>query len=326
VADLTYRMAIADAMRVEMRRDPTVFIMGEDVRSPLWASAGLVDEFGPLRVLDTPISESGFVGAAVGAAMAGLRPIVDMTICSLMYCAMDQFVSQAAKNRYMFGGQVSIPVVYRAGMHYGKAASAQHSDRNYPMFMGVPGLKVVAPSTPADAKGLLASAIRDDNPVLFFEDTSLSARHGPVPDGEHLVPLGVADVKRAGTDVTIVGIAGAVAKALEAADQLDQIGIAAEVVDPRSLVPLDHATILASVAKTGFLVIADPAHMTCSAASEIAAIVAEHGFRSLKGPIIRVATPDVQVPFSPALERSLYPSADRIVVAARRLVTGAGAG
>ena len=211
-------------------------------------------------------------------------------------------------------------------MHYGKAASAQHSDRNYPMFMGVPGLKVVVPSTPADAKGLLASAIRDDDPVLFFEDTSLSARRGLVPDGEHLVPLGVAEVKRVGSDVTIVGIAGAVTKALDAANELSSLGISAEVVDPRTLVPLDRAAILASVAKTGRLVVTDPAHLTCSAASEIAAMVVEDGFTSLKGPIVRVATPDVQVPFSTALERSLYPSVGRIVAAARRLVTGVDAG
>jgi len=320
MADLTYRMALADAMRVEMRRDPTVIIMGEDVRSALWASAGLLEEFGPSRVLDTPISETAFVGAAVGAAMTGLRPIVDMTICSLMYCAMDQFVSQAAKNRYMFGGQVSVPMVCRAGMHYGKAAGAQHADRNYPMFMGVPGLKVVAPSTPSDAKGLLAASIRDDDPVLFFEDTTLSTRKESVPDDEWIVPLGQGEVKRLGSDITLVGIAGAAARALEAAELLAREGISAEVVDPRTLVPLDRDLILESVAKTGRLVVADPAHLTCSAASEVAATVAEHGFASLRAPIARVATPDVHVPFSPALEKTLYPSAEGIAAAARRLL------
>jgi acetoin:2,6-dichlorophenolindophenol oxidoreductase subunit beta len=312
---MTYLQAVREAMQEEMRRDERVFVMGEDIRAPLWAEHGFFEEFGPMRVLETPISEAGFVGAAVGAAMTGMRPIVDMTIASLMFCAMDQFVSQAAKARYLFGGQTSVPVVYRAGMMYGGSSASQHSDRPYPMFMGVPGLKVIAPATPSDVKGLLKAAIRDDDPVICFEDVTLWMSAGEVPDGDHIVPLGVADVKRSGNDVTIVSVAGALVHALSAAERLEGEGISAEVVDVRTLVPLDRDTVLASVAKTGRLVIADPAHRTCSAASEIAAIVIEEGFSTLAGPIMRVTMPNVQVPFSPPLERLMLIDADKIVAA-----------
>ncbi len=293
--------------------------MGEDVRSGVFGATGdLVDEFGPDRVLDTPLSEAGFVGAAVGAAMTGLRPIVDMSVASFMYVAMDQFISQAAKNRYMFGGQANIPVVFRAGMFYGASSAAHHSDRPYSMFMNVPGLKVIAPTTPYDVKGMLKAAIREDDPVLCFEDGTLWSRKGPVPEEEYLVELGRADVKRQGSDVTVVAVAGAVVHALAAAERLAADGISVEVIDPRSLVPLDAETLLGSVRRTGRLVVVDPAHRTCSAASEIAAIVAEEGFWDLRAPIVRVTTPDTQIPFSPALERGLYPTSDRIVEAVRR--------
>lgn len=314
IREISYLQAVVEAHFEEMHRDPRVILMGEDVRSGVYGSTGgLVDEFGPERVLDTPLSEAGFVGAAVGAAMTGLRPIVDISVASFMYVAMDQFVSQAAKNRYMFGGQANIPVVYRAGMFYGASSGAHHSDRPYPMFMNVPGLKIIAPTTPYDIKGMLKTAIREEDPVLCFEDGTVWSRKGPVPEEEYLVPLGVADVKRSGGDVTVIAIAGSVIHALDAAERLAGEGISVEVIDPRSLVPLDVATLCESVQKTGRLVVADPAHGTCSAASEIAAIIAEESFWDLRAPIIRVTTPDIQIPFSPSMEQGLYPSAKSIV-------------
>jgi acetoin:2,6-dichlorophenolindophenol oxidoreductase subunit beta len=297
---ISFLQAIRDAMQEEMRRDDRVIVLGEDIRAPLWAEYGFIDEFGPNRVLETPISEAGFVGAAVGAAMTGLRPIVDMTIASLMFCAMDQFVSQAAKARYMFGGQTSVPLVVRAGMMYGGASASQHSDRPYPMFMGIPGLKIIVPATPADAKGLLKSAIRDDDPVICFEDVTLWMSSGDVPDGDVTVPLGVADVKREGSDITLASVAGALPHCLAAAEELDRI--------------------LESVAKTRHLVVADPAHQTCGAACEISAIVAEDGFHHLAGPIARVTMPNVQVPFSPALERLMLLTPQKVADAARRVL------
>ena len=253
--------------------------------------------------------------------MAGLRPIVDLTVASFMFVAMDQFVSQAAKSRYMFGGQATVPVVYRQALYYHGGTAAHHADRPYPMFMNVPGLKIIAPSNGPDLKGLLKSAIRDDNPVLCFEDATLWGRRGrgPAPEAEdHLVPLGVASIPRAGTDLTIVGIAGGVRLALDAAEQLAEEGISAEVVDPRTLVPMDWDTILSSVARTGHLVVVDPANRTCSAASEISAQVVEHCFDALQAPIIRVTTDDVHVPFSPVLEKQIYPNVEKVVAAARR--------
>lgn len=319
--DPTYLQAIYQAQVEEMRRDPSVIIMGEDLRSNLFgAAAGFLEEFGETRVMDTPLSENGFVGAGVGAAMTGLRPICDLTIASFVYCAMDQFVSQAAKNRYMFGGQGSIPVTYRAAMMYGGSNGAHHADRPYPMLMGVPGLKIIAPSTPADMKGLLKTAIREDDPVFSFEDAGLWLTRGRIPEGDHLVPLGVADVKREGTDVTVVAIAGAVRHALAAAEELERERISVEVVDPRTLVPMDWETIIRSVEKTGRLVVVDPAHRTCSAGSEIAATVAENAFFSLTSPIVRVTTPDMQIPFSPALLPQLFPSAATVATAVRRVV------
>jgi pyruvate dehydrogenase E1 component beta subunit len=317
--ELTYLQAVYEAQREEMQRDPRVFIMGEDIRSSVYGTtAGFVEEFGVERVRDTPLSENGFIGAAAGAAMVGTRPIVDVTIASFLYVAMDQLVSITAKATYMYGGQTQVPVVIRAAMFYGNSFAAQHSDRPYPLFMGVPGLKIIAPATPYDLKGLLKSAIRDDDPVLCFEDGTVWFAKGPVPEEEYLVPLGQAEVKRAGSDVTVVAVAGAVPVALAAADELDAQGIGAEVVDPRTLVPLDKATILRSVEKTGHLVVVDPAHKTCSAASEVAAIVAEEGFWTLQAPIIRVTTPDMHPPFSPPLEQGFYPTTDKIVQAVQQ--------
>jgi|SRR5581483_844461 len=319
--ELTYLQAIAEAGWQEMQRDPTVFVMGEDIRSGLFgATAGFLEEFGPERVRNTPISEAGFVGAAIGAAMTGMRPIVDMSISVFLYVAMDQVVSQAAKDTYLFGGQARIPIVIRSALFYGGSNAAHHSDRPYPMFMNVPGLKIITPATPYDAKGLLKSAIRDDDPVLSFEDCTLWYSKGDVPEDDYTVPLGSADVKHEGSDVTVVAIAGAVPHAIAAATKLAPDGISVEVVDPRSLVPLDRDTILRSVAKTGRLVVADPAHTTCSAASEISAIVVENAFGDLVAPILRVTTPDVQIPFSPPLERTLYPNAEKIAIAVRRVM------
>ena len=318
MAVITFVQAINEAIIEEMRRDESVIMMGEDIRRAVYgATAGLFDEFGEKRVMDTPLSESGFFGAAVGAAVVGMRPIVE-TLSSFIWVAMDQVVSQAAKMRYMFGGQAKIPVVFRATMYYGGGAAAHHSDRNYPMFMNVPGLKIVVPSNPADMKGLLKTAIRDDDPCMVFEDGTLFGTRGEVPEGEFLVPFGEANVLRRGTDCTVVAIAGSVQLALDAAEELEVEGVSVEVIDPRTLVPLDKGAILESVTKTGRLVIADPAHRVCSAASEISAVVAEEGFWSLRAPIGRVASEQVNIPYSPVLEKLVYPTKEKIVAAVRR--------
>ena len=309
---MSYRDAIREAMAEEMRRDPHVVVFCEDGRFWTMPTNGFVDEFGPDRVPVMPISEEGFTGAAIGAAMTGVRPVVDYTIANLMYVAWDQIVNHAAKNRYLFGGQGSVPVVFRAAMKYANATAAQHSDRPYPQLMNVPGLKIVVPSNPADALGLLKSAIRDDDPVVYLEPLRLWGVKGEVPDGDHLVPLGRAAVAREGRDATVVAIGDAVPAALLAAQGLAGRNVGIEVIDPRTLVPLDKTAILESVAKTGRLVIADPAHKTCGAAAEIAAIVAEEGFASLKAPIVRVTAPDVHPPFSMALEKLMYPTPERI--------------
>lgn len=318
----TFKQAIVDAQAEEMRRDLNVFVMGEGIRADLYGTTtGLFKEFGPERVRDTPLSEAAIVGAAVGAAMTGMRPIVDFGVSAFLYVAMDQLVSQAAKIRYMFGGQSGAPIVVRTGMMYQGSLAAQHSDRPYPLFMHIPGFKVVVPSNPHDAKGLLKSAIRDDDAVLFFEDSVLASMKQEIPDDEYLVPFGVAAIVRSGTDVSIVAIGGSLQQAMKAAEELDRGGISAEVIDPRTLVPLDEAAILASVAKTGRLVLVEPANRTCGATAEIAAIVVEKAFRDLSAPIVRVTTPQTHIPFSHVIERPLYPSADKIVSAARVVFT-----
>lgn len=314
--------AIRDAQYEEMSRDPRVFMMGEDLASNLFGTTtGLVEAFGRERVRNTPISEAGFIGAAAGAAMVGMRPIVDVTIASFIYPAMDQLVSIIAKSRYLYGGQARLPLVLRLSMFYGNSTAAQHSDRPYPMLMAVPGLKIIIPSNALDMKGLLKSAVRDDDPVLSFEDAALWSAKAEIPDdADFLVPLGKAAIKREGTDVTVVALAGAVTQSLAAATELAKEGISVEVVDPRTLVPLDIETILASVRKTGRLVAVDPAHRTCSAASEIAATVAERAFGSLRAPVLRVTTPDTHVPFSPPLEARLFPNRKTIAEAIRSVV------
>ena len=319
---LGFLQAINRAQTEEMARDERVILMGQDLRANVFgAAAGALDAFGPSRVRDLPLAEAGSIGIAAGAAMAGLRPVIDLTVASFVFGAMDQFVSQLAKARYMFGGQATLPVVVRAALYYHGGTAGHHADRPYPMFMNVPGLKIILPSTAPDLLGLLKSAIRDDNPVLCFEDANLWGRkgRGPLPTaGDHIVPLGRAAVRRTGTDVTIVGIGLGAFLAEQAAAELAEDGISAEVIDPRTLVPMDWPAILESVSRTGRLVVVDPANRTCSAASEIAARVVEDCFGDLRGPVVRVTTDDTHVPFSPALEKQIYPTKDKIVAAVRR--------
>ncbi|MDP2952638.1 MAG: transketolase C-terminal domain-containing protein, partial [Chloroflexota bacterium] len=273
-------------------------------------------DVGEERILDTPLSESAFMGAAVGATAAGMRPIVQ-SLSSFVWVAMDQIVSPAAKMRYMFGGQARLPIVYRFSMLWGARVAAHHSDRPHSMFMNMPGLKIVLATTPADAKGLMVTAIRDDDPVIFFEDRGVVGLRGEVPEGEYTIPFGVGDIKRVGSDVTVVALGGMMPRSLAVAEKLAKEGVSGEVVDPRTLVPLDKDIILKSVAKTGHLVVVDVAHSTCSAASEIAAMVAEQGFWDLRAPIQRVCSHNVHVPFSQALEDLVYPDEARIEAAIR---------
>ena len=327
---MSYLGAIGAAQREAMEADERVIIIGEDVEANVYGTTGagksrkdkgdFLEMFGSSRIRNTPISEEVIVGAAAGAAMTGLRPIVDLSYSSFLYMAMDQFVNQVAKNRYMFGGQASMPVVFRSAMFYGLNTGAHHSDRPYPMFMNVPGLKIMVPASPTDAKGLLRTAVDLDDPVLTFEACPLWGLKEEVPEEEFWIPFGQGRVVRSGTDVTVVAISSSVPEAAAAADLLAEEGISVEVIDPRTLVPLDADLILESVARTGRLVVADPAHRTCGAAAEISAIVAEEGFASLRAPITRVTTPDTQIPFSPALEKQLYPSSADIATAVRAAV------
>ncbi|RXZ65085.1 alpha-ketoacid dehydrogenase subunit beta [Pelagerythrobacter rhizovicinus] len=315
---LSYLQAIVEAQREEMRRDERVILMGEDIA--VYGAQTLFDEFDEKRLRNTPISENSFVGVGVGAALTGLRPVVDLTIASFCYLASDQIINQAAKLRFMTGAQLAVPLVVRTSTFYNNRTAAQHADRPYPLFMNTPGLKVLAPSTASDAKGLLKSAIRDDDPVVIFEDINLWGKKEEVPtDEDFLVPIGKAAVRREGSDVTIVSIAGCLPHALSAADALAKDEVEAEVIDLRTIAPLDKETILASVAKTGRLIIADNSHKVGSVASEIAAMVSEEGFESLKKPIQRVAAPQVHVPYNAALEKQLFVSKDRIIDAVRAI-------
>ena len=326
---MSYLGAIGAAQREAMDADSRVIIMGEDVEANVYGTMGgksrsdkgdFLQLFGPNRIRNTPISEEVMVGAAAGAAMTGLRPIVDLSYSTFLYMAMDQFINQVAKSRYMFGGQSSMPVVFRSAMFYGLSTAAHHSDRPYPMFMNMPGLKIMVPASPTDAKGLLRSAIDMDDPVMSFEACMLWGMKEDVDEGEFRIPFGVARTVRAGTDVTLVAISSAVSQAVLAAKTLEAEGISVEIIDPRTLVPFDSDAILNSVARTGRLVIADPANKTCGAAAEISAIVAEQAFDCLKAPIMRVTTPDTHIPFSPALEKQLYPNALNIAEAVRKVV------
>ncbi len=313
---ITFTQAINEALFEEMERDPLTFVMGEDVLlAPFGATKGLAKKFGEARVRNTPISEAGFVGAAVGAAMAGVRPICEVEFASFFYCAFDQVCNQAAKLRYMSGGQAKLPITFRSVFGAMGGAAAQHSETVYAQFLSVPGLKLIVPSGPSDMKGLLKSAIRDDNPCIVFEHGALGRLKEEVPAGDHLVPLGKAAIKREGRDVTVVAIGAMVPKALSVAAKLDKQGIAVEVLDPRTLIPLDEDAILASVEKTNKVVVADEGHLRGGAAADIAAMIAEKGFDFLDAPVRRVTALDVPIPFSPPLEKAAVPGEDRIEAA-----------
>jgi len=321
MAMTTFVQAINEALSEEMERDPLTFVMGEDVvLSAFGATKGLVDKFGLKRVRNTPIAEAGFVGAAVGAAMAGTRPICEVEFASFFYCAFDQVCNQAAKLRYMSGGQAKLPITFRCVFGAMGGAAAQHSETVYAQFLSVPGLKLVVPSGPSDVKGLLKSAVRDDNPVIVFEHGGLGRSREEIPAGDHLVPIGKAAVKREGDNITVVAIGAMVAKALKVADKLAKEGISVEVVDPRTLLPLDEDTILGSVEKTNRAVVVDEGHLRGGAATDIAAMIGEKGFDFLDGPVKRVTSLDVPIPFSPPLEKAAIADEARIEAAVRELI------
>jgi pyruvate dehydrogenase E1 component beta subunit len=319
---LTFAQAVNEALAEELRRDDTVFVIGEDVAeagTPFKVLAGLVEEFGPERVLDSPISEPGITGLGVGAAMTGLRPVVDIMFGDFLTLVMDQLANQAAKTHYMSGGRLTVPLTLRTTMGATRRSAAQHSQSLHAWVAHIPGLKVVLPSTPADAKGLLKTAIRDDNPVVFIEDKMDYAVKGEVPDGEYTIPFGVADVKRAGEDVTIVATSSMIRVALAAAEQLESDGISAEVIDPRTLVPLDVETLVRSAEKTGRAIVVDEGHQRYGVSAELAAVIADRAFYSLDAPVKRLAALDVPIPFSPPLEDVTVPTPDLVAQTAREL-------
>ncbi|HET6171342.1 MAG TPA: alpha-ketoacid dehydrogenase subunit beta [Gaiellales bacterium] len=320
--ELTFGQAINEALREELRRDPSVFILGEDVAeagTPFKVLLGLVEEFGPERVMDSPISEAGITGIGVGAAMTGMRPVVDIMFGDFLTLVMDQLANQAAKVHYMSGGALKVPMVLRTTLGATRRSAAQHSQSLHAWVSHVPGLKVALPATPYDAKGLLKSAIRDDNPVVFFEDKLAYAVRGPVPEEEYTIPLGVADIKRSGTDVTIVATSSMVYIALEAADLLAAVGISAEVVDPRTTSPLDTETLISSARKTSRALVVDEGHQSYGASAELAAVIAAGAFHYLDAPVTRLGAMDVPVPFSPVLEDLTVPTAESVAAAARAL-------
>jgi len=314
--------AINDGLMEEMARDPKIILYGEDVEIGLFGDTrGLLAKFGPARVRNTPISENLLTGMAVGAAAAGYRVIAHLMFGNFIHTGFDSIANQAAKLRFMTGGQIRLPITYMAVYGGGKSTAAQHSDTPYPQLMNLGGINVVVPSSPSDAKGLLKASIRNDNPTFFLQAGGRGGEMGDVPDEDYVTPLGQAEVKRAGTQATIVAIGAMVRPALRAAETLaKQSGLSIEVVDPRSLVPLDEATILASVAKTGRLVVADEARDRCSAASHIAAVVADKGFASLVAPVKRVTVPNVAMPYAPLLEKSIFPDADMIAAAVNEVM------
>lgn len=319
---MTMVEAIIDAQRLEMLRDPNVFLAGEDVAfmgSPFGQTAGLLEEFGRERVLDTPISESQIISLGVGASAMGLRAIVPIDFMDFMGCCMDEVMNQAAKLPYMLGGQITLPMVIRTSIGGGIGAAAQHSQCMEALFTHIPGLKVVAGSNPADVKGLLSAAIRDNNPVIVVEHKALGGMKGDVPEGEYVLPIGVADIKRAGTDVTLISWSSMVNKCLAAAEDLAKDGINAEVIDLRSLIPLDKECILNSVAKTGRVVIVHEAVEIGGYGGEIAAMIADKGFDFLNAPVKRVASPYAPCPFSAVLEREYQPNEAKIIAAVKSL-------
>jgi pyruvate/2-oxoglutarate/acetoin dehydrogenase E1 component len=326
VAEVTFVEALRATLQAEMRRDGSLMLIGEDIGKYggiFGVTKGLLQEFGPLRVRNTPISESAIIGAALGAAMTGIRTVAELMYVDFTTCAMDQIVNQVAKMHYMSGGKLRIPLVIRTHGGGGRGNAAQHSQNLEAWFLHVPGLKIVMPSTPADAKGLLATAIRDDNPVLFIEHKLLYSTKGQVPEGEHLIPLGQADVKRVGTDVTIVTISHMVLKALRAAERLAADGIEAEVIDLRTLAPLDMETVLRSVRKTNRVVIAHEACRRGGFGGELAAQIQEEAFDSLDAPVLRVGALDVPIPYSKPMEEYVIPDEARIVGVVKHLLARA---
>jgi pyruvate/2-oxoglutarate/acetoin dehydrogenase E1 component len=323
--EITFGQAVREALAEEMRRDPTVFIIGEDVAeagTPFKVTLGLVDEFGTGRVIDSPISEPGFSGIGVGAAMTGMRPVVDIMFGDFLGLIMDQIANQAAKIHYMSGGKLKVPIVFRTTLGATRRAAAQHSQSLQVWPSHIPGLKVALPSTAYDAKGLMKSAIRDDNPVVFIEDKLLHQVKGPVPEGEYLLPLGIADIKRAGKDITLVATSSMVQVALGAAEQLAALGIEAEVIDPRTTVPLDKDTLVASAKKTGRVIVLDEGYERYGVTAELASVIADEAFYYLDAPVKRMGAMNVPVPFSPPLEDLTVPTAERVVEMAKRLLAG----
>ena len=320
---ITFSEALREAMAEEMGRDASVFLMGEDVGifgGVFGVSAGLYDEFGEGQVRDTPISEQAIVGAGLGAALVGMRPIVEIMFADFVTVAMDQIVNQAAKARYMSGGKARVPLTMRVVNGAPGSAAAQHSQSPESWFMNVPGLKIAIPATPYDAKGLLKSAIRGEDPVLFFEHKMLYAAEGEVPEQDYTVPFGQAAIRREGTDATVIAIGGVLPKVMEAADQLAEMGISAEIIDPRTLVPLDITTIVDSVRETNRVVIVHEAHRRAGPGAEIAAILAEEAIGYLDAPIIRVATKNVPFPYNPDLENFILPSVEDVFTAVKGIV------
>ncbi|MBI2990919.1 MAG: alpha-ketoacid dehydrogenase subunit beta [Deltaproteobacteria bacterium] len=320
--EMTFAEAIREALAEEMRRDPTVFIIGEDVAeagTPFKVLSGLVEEFGTGRVIDSPISEAGIAGLGVGAAMTGMRPVVDIMFGDFVTLIMDQIVNQAAKIHYMSGGKLKVPMVLRTTLGATRRSAAQHSQSLHAWLSHVPGLKVVLPSNPYDAKGLLKSAIRDDNPVVFFEDKMMYQLKGPVPAGDYTIPLGVAEIRRAGKDITLVATSSMVQVALSAADMLDKGGIGAEVIDVRTTAPLDKATIIESAKKTSRAVVLDEGYEGYGVTAEIASVIAEGAFYYLDAPVKRMGARSVPVPFSPVLEDQTVPTPESVVEAAKKL-------
>jgi len=322
VRELTMAEAVREALSEEMRRDPSVFIMGEDVAeagTPFKVLSGMVEEFGKSRVIDTPISEPGFTGIGVGAAMTGLRPVVDIMFGDFLTLVMDQLVNQAAKVHYMSGGAWKVPMVLRTTLGASRRSAAQHSQSLQAWLSHVPGLKVVLPSTPYDAKGLLKTAIRDDNPVIFFEDKMMFRLKGPVPVEDYTIPFGVADIKREGEDITIVATSSMVQVALGAAKLLEEIGISAEVVDPRTTWPLDEKTLIESAKKTSRAIVLDEGYERYGVTAEIASVIATGAFYDLDAPVKRIGAMHVPIPFSPPLEDATIPTEKSVFEAARAM-------
>jgi len=313
---LTMAEAVREALAQEMRRDPRVFILGEDVAeagTPFKVLSGLVKEFGPDRVMDTPISEAGFTGIGVGAAMTGMRPVVDIMFGDFLFLALDQIANQAAKVHYMSGGKLKVPLVIRTTLGATRRSAAQHSQSLHALVSHIPGLKVALPSTPYDAKGLMKSAIRDDNPVVIFEDKLSYTLKGTVPEDDYVIPFGLADVKLGGDDITLVATSSMVYVALAAAELLAQEGISAEVIDPRTTVPLDIETMVKSAIKTGRVIVIDEGYQSYGVTAEIASAITDGAFYNLDAPVKRLGAMDVPVPFSPALEDLTVPTVEKVV-------------